>query len=141
MPFTAAVSRMPSQETPPGGQIDELAEPALRTFFRIAEAWSLNDPEQMRVLGISSLALLRAWRGEGLSSFDEEALERISLVIGIFKAINTLLPDAARANAWMRSPNKAPLLQGETAVAFIVDGDLARLQALRAYLDAEVGHD
>ena len=99
---------MPVQETPPSERIDGLAGPALRTFFRIAEAWSLDDQEQMRVLGISSVALLRAWRGGGLSGFDAEALERISLVFGIFKAINTLLPDAARADAWMRKPSKAP---------------------------------
>ncbi|MFN3727361.1 MAG: antitoxin Xre-like helix-turn-helix domain-containing protein [Allosphingosinicella sp.] len=132
---------MPVQETPPSGRIDGLVGPALRTFFRIAEAWSLNEQEQMRVLGISSLSLLRAWRGGGQAGFDAAALERISLVIGIFKAINILLPDAARADAWMRKPNKASLLQGQSAVDFILDGGLARLQALRAYLDAEVGHD
>lgn len=93
------------------------------------------------MLGISSLALLRAWRGGGLTGFSAEALERISVVVGIFKALNTMLPDAARADAWMRKQNKAPLLQGQSAIAFIVEGGLERLQALRAYLHAEIDDD
>ncbi len=135
----AVNSEMPPQRTPPNSRIDALAAPGLRTFFRIAEAWSRDEQEQMRVLGISGLTLLRDWRGGSLSASNEETLERISLVFGIFKAINTLLPDAACADAWMRAPNKAPLLHGQTAVGFIVGGDLERLRALRAYLDAEIG--
>jgi hypothetical protein len=135
----AVDSEMPPERTPPNSRIDALAAPGLRTFFRIAEAWSLDEQEQMHVLGTSGLTNLRAWRQGGLSGFNEETLERISLVFGIFKAINMLLPDATCADAWMRAPNKAPLLHGQTAVAFIVGGDLERLRALRAYLDAEVG--
>ena len=141
MPSQAANSEMPGQETSPDSRIDALAGPAIRTFFRIAKVWSLDEQEQMRVLGISSLARLRAWRGGELIGFDVVTLERISLVIGIFKTINILLPDATRADAWMRKPNKAPLLQGKSAIAFIVDGGLGRLEALRAYLNAEVGND
>ena len=130
---------MSVQKQLPGDRFSGLGPPALRTFFRIAEAWSLDDREQLRVLGISSLALLRAWRGGALTGFDGETLERISLMIGVFKAINTLFPDTVRADVWMRAPNKAPLLRGQSAVAFIVQGNLERLRALKAYLDAEVG--
>lgn len=140
VPSTAVDSKVPVQETPPSERIDGLAGPALRTFFRIAETWSLDEQEQMRVLGISNVALLRAWRGGEPIGFDLVTLQRISLVIGIFKTINILLPDAARADAWMRAPNKARLLQGQSAIAFIIDGGLERLEALRAYLSAEAGN-
>lgn len=129
------------QKLPPSPRLRGLGPPALRAFFRIAGAWSLDDQEQMCVLGISKIVLLRAWRGGGLTGFNAETLERISLVIGIFKAINTMLPNAGRAHAWMRKSNKAPLLRGQSAVAFIVQGNLNDLRALRTYLDAEVGDD
>ena len=32
----------------------DLTGPALRTFFRIAEVWSLKEQEQMRLLGLDS---------------------------------------------------------------------------------------
>ena len=32
----------------------DLTGPALRTFFRIAEAWGLKEQEQMRLLGLDS---------------------------------------------------------------------------------------
>ena len=32
----------------------DLTGPALRTFFRIAEVWSLKEQEQMRLLGLES---------------------------------------------------------------------------------------
>lgn len=122
-------------------RINDLGRPALRTFFRIAQAWSPDQKEQMSVLGISSFALLRAWRGGELTGFSAESLERVSLVVGIFKSINTLLPDTALADSWMRKRNKAPLLQGQSAIGFIVKGGPEALRALRAYLDAEVGDD
>lgn len=116
-----------------------LGPPALRAFFRIAEVWRLDDQEQMQVLGVSNVDRLGAWRGGDLVGFGAGALERISLLLGIFKSINTLFADPARADAWMAKSIMKPPFDGRSAIDFIVPGDLERLRTLRAYLDAEVG--
>lgn len=111
---------------------------ALRTFFRIADLWSMSKAEQVRALGISCTATLDRWRDGDHEGFTAETLERISITFAIFKAINILLPDTARADAWVRAPNTAPLFGGRPAMAFIASGDPGDLYAVRRYLDAQL---
>src|SRR3546814_6905405 len=69
----------------------ELTRPALRTFFRIAEIWSLSADEQAMLLGLSDIGTLQRWRRGGVSRLSRDTLERISYVFGIFKSINMIL--------------------------------------------------
>lgn len=112
--------------------------PALSAFVGIAEAWRLNEQEQMLLLGISESLTLQRWR-EGLApEVRPETLERISHLLGIFKAINTLLPDPGRADAWMRAPNKAPLFGGQSALERMTSGSVDDLASVRQYLEAQL---
>lgn len=119
-------------------EIESLAGPARRVFFRIADLWSMTDDEQMRVLGIANAALLKRWREGDPARLGRDELIRISHVFGIFKAINNLLPDPARANAWIRAPNKGPLFAGRSAIELIASGNLGDLAAVHRYLDAQL---
>ncbi len=73
----------------------ELTGPALRTFFRIADAWGLNEVEQMRLLGLEKRSTLQSWKRGVIASLSKDALERISYVMGIYKGLNILLPKTA----------------------------------------------
>lgn len=115
-----------------------MSGPALRTFFRIVDLWSMSEAEQVRTLGISWSATLDRWREGNDEGFTAETLERVSLIFGIFKAINILLPDTAQADAWIRAPNTAPLFGGRSAMALIASGDPADLYAVRRHLDAQL---
>jgi hypothetical protein len=115
-----------------------LSKPALRTFFNIAEAWELSAPEQMRVLGIESYQTLRCLRG-GVTTISEGTLQRISLVIGPYRALEILLPSPGAANAWVKKANAAPLFEGRPALDLIASGDVADLLVVRRYLDAQLG--
>ena len=39
----------------------ELRAPALRTFFKLADRWSLSDDEQLKLLGLEEMSVLKAW--------------------------------------------------------------------------------
>lgn len=84
----------------------------LRAFFRVSVEWNLNEAEQIILLGSPSQSVFTRWRSDDVASGFPETLERVSLIIGIYKAIHTLLPDSARANQWMRAPNRAPIFSG-----------------------------
>lgn len=114
-----------------------LTGPALRTFFRIAEAWGLREQEQMNLLGLDSRSTLQAWKRGAVGSISRDALERISYVIGIYKGLHTLLPRSA--DAWVRKPNKAPTFGGRTALERMTSGNVADLYVVRQYLDAQRG--
>lgn len=67
-----------------------------------------------------------------------DTLERISLLLGIFKGINTLLSSPDRADDWMRRPNNAPIFAGRSALEVLLSGELSDLYSVRRYLDAQV---
>ena len=70
-------------------------------------------------------------------SFD--SLTRISLVLGIYKALHILYPEPAFADRWMQMPNSNPLFGGRTPLAFVLDAGLDGLFQLRRLLDGRRG--
>jgi len=120
---------------------DELDGPALRTFFNIAERWSLSEPEQMRLLGLTSLHTLHHWKElrDTPPQLGRDTIERISYVLGIYKAINVLLPVPSRADGWMRAANTSPIFGGRSALERMMAGNVSDLYEVRKYLDAQLG--
>jgi hypothetical protein len=116
-----------------------LSGPALRTFFRIAEAWGLSVDEQMTLLGLTNRATLYNWRKDKEVALPKDTLERISYVLGIFKALQILLPDEKAADAWVKRPNTAALFAGKSALDRMLSGHVADLYVVRQYLDAQRG--
>lgn len=115
----------------------DLTGPALRTFFRIAEAWGLKEKEQMSLLGLDSRATLQSWKRGDVAAISKDALERISYVLGIYKGLQILLPKTA--DEWVRKPNTAPLFGGRTALDRMASGNVADLYVVRQYVDAQRG--
>lgn len=115
----------------------DLRGPALRTFFNLAREWSLTEQEQMKLLGLTSRTTFQNWEAGGVSEVSRDTLERISHLLGIYKAINILLPDRECANAWMRAPNKAHLFDGMSAIGRMISSNLNDLILVRQYLDAQ----
>lgn len=118
-------------------QRKDLTGPALRTFFRIADAWGLTENEQMRLLGLDKRSTYQSWKRGGVATIPKDALERISYVMGIYKGLQILLPRSA--NDWVRKPNKSPIFGGRTALDRMTSGNVADLYVVRQYLDAQRG--
>ena len=115
----------------------DLTGPALRTFFRNADAWGLKEAEQMRLLGLESRSTFQSWKRGAVAAIPKDALERISYVLGIYKGLNVLLPKSA--NDWVRKPNKSPVFAGRTALERMASGNVADLYVVRQYIDAQRG--
>jgi hypothetical protein len=116
-----------------------LSGPALRVFFRIAQAWTLSVEEQMKLLGLTNRATLYNWRKDKEVALPKDTLERISYILGIFKALQILLPDEKAADAWVKRPNTAALFAGKSALDRMLSGHVADLYVVRQYLDAQRG--
>lgn len=114
-----------------------LTGPALRTFFNIAEAWKLNEGEQMAVLGLDSRSTLQNWKRGEVAALSKDALERISYVMGIYKGLQILVPQTA--DEWVRRPNKAKSFAGRSALDRMVSGNVADLYVVRQYVDGQRG--
>jgi hypothetical protein len=113
--------------------------PALRTFFRIAKAWQLDNRQQIRLLGNPPRSTYFRWRRADGVVLPRDTLERISYVFGIYSALQILLPKADAADAWIRKPNAAPIFGGRSALDRMLSGQVGDLFLVRQYLDAQRG--
>ena len=114
------------------------AAAALRTFWKLAEAWELGATEQATLLGVGRTTLYQ-WKQGKVGSLDRHVLERLSYLFGIYAALQILFPQAQRANEWLRKANAAPLFGGRSALERMLGGQVADLYVVRQYLDAQRG--
>jgi hypothetical protein len=101
-----------------------LSAPALRAFFATARQWRLAAAEERGLLGWPPSSTFHKYKSgdAGVLSFD--TLTRISLVLGIYKALHILYPEPAFADRWMQMPNSNALFGGGTPLAFVLDAGL-----------------
>ncbi|MCE3285095.1 MAG: hypothetical protein K0R70_1351 [Steroidobacteraceae bacterium] len=118
----------------------ELAGAALRAFFRIAGLWKLDTSQERTLLGNPPASTYFKWKKDPqAANLSRDVLERISYVLGIFKALEILFPDPARADAWLTRPNDAPMFGGHSALERMLGGNVSDLFVVRQYLDAQRG--
>ena len=118
---------------------ESLSGPALRTFFRIADAWKLKPDEARKILGQPARSTFFQWKQTGAAQLSHDTLERISYVLGIYKALQILLPQPAAADTWVKRPNDAAPFGGKRALDRMLAGNVGDLVAVRQYLDAMRG--
>jgi len=117
----------------------KVSSPALRTFFRIANAWKLDNKEQITLLGNPPRSTYFRWRQTKDVVLPKDTLERISYIFGIYSALQVLLPKAEAADAWIKKPNAAPIFGGRSALERMLSGQVGDLYLVRQYLDAQRG--
>jgi len=123
----------PRRSNTPSGE--QMSAAGLRAFARIAEHWGLTVDEQRRLLGEPARSTFFAWRKQpGKASLPRDTLERLSNLLGIYKSLQILLPDAAAADTWVRKPNAA--FGGESALAQMLAGNVSDLNRVRRVLDS-----
>jgi hypothetical protein len=115
----------------------DMADAGLRTFFRIAERWKLTDDEQLKLLGLQDLSSLVALRSGASTAVSRDMLERISYILGIFRAINILLPRPDRADGWVTARNSSQVFGGGRPVDLMASGKMDDLRQVRRYLEAQ----
>lgn len=106
---------------------------AKKAFFRIMERWGVGNDDARVLLGAPGRSTFFAWKkGEG-GLLPGDALERVSYVLGIYKALQLLFPDPAQADRWVKQPNAA--FGGRSALDRMLAGHVVDLHYVRAYLD------
>jgi Antitoxin Xre-like helix-turn-helix domain/Antitoxin Xre/MbcA/ParS C-terminal toxin-binding domain len=134
------MSALPAPQTRPAPGVDEMAAAGLRAFGRIAQAWGLSVDEQLCLLGQPPRSTFFAWRkNPERAALPRDTIERLSNLVGIYKSLQILLPDAAAADEWVRQPNAAPPFGGGSALARMLAGNVSDLNLVRRYLDGARG--
>jgi hypothetical protein len=106
-------------------------------LFVIAEKWRLPTEKVGELLGgVEHLPLQKMKTAAGILGQDE--LTRISYLVGIYQALEILLP-ADQANSWMTRPNDNVLFGGQTPLEYGIRNGVPGLQQIRSLLDAASG--
>ncbi|WP_316410629.1 antitoxin Xre/MbcA/ParS toxin-binding domain-containing protein [Mesoterricola sediminis] len=101
--------------------VQRLAAPALRIFHHVADAWQLNADQRRGLLGADSILGI-------------EQIERVSLILGIYRNLHTVLP--ASADGWVHRPNSNPRFDGQSALALMISNGLDGIWLVRNHLEA-----
>lgn len=115
-----------------------LSGPALRTFFAIAKAWSLSVEEQRGLLGWPPASTFHKYKAGDVGQLNYDMLTRISLVIGIYKALHILYEDGL-ADRWPKLPNSNAQYGGNPALTLMIESGIDGLYRTRRLLDARRG--
>lgn len=109
---------------------------ALRTFVNIADKWNLTEAQARGLLGGVASSTYHAWkthpRGKQL---DQDTLTRISLTIGIYKALNIYF-NKPLADRWITFGNRGPMFAGSSPLEYMIQNGQPGMVDVRRMLDA-----
>jgi hypothetical protein len=114
----------------------KLSENAIRVFVNIARKWDLNEAQARGLLGGVASSTFHAWktRPKG-KQLDQDTLTRISLVIGIYKALNSYF-GKPWADCWITLANRGPLFAGRVPIDYMLHHGQPGMVEVRRMLDA-----
>ncbi len=134
----ARIARATKQAALSSATTKDMSEAGLQAFCRIAELWGLSLDQQLVLLGGRPKSTFYNWKRTG-GALPEDVLERISYILGIYRALEILLPKPEAADNWVKKPNTAPIFGGAAALDRMLGGKVADLYVVRQYLDAQRG--
>jgi len=109
----------------------------MRAFFRIMEAWGVDNKHARVLLGQPSRSTFFGWKRGVVRTVPHDTVQRLSYILGIYKILQILFKRAQQADAWIQKPNTA--LGGQSALARMLGGDVTDLAAIRSYLESVRG--
>lgn len=99
-------------------QIDNVG-PAIEKIF---DLWQLTIEERDQLIPECSL---------------NEMTLRVSYILGIYKALQSLLPHSDNADTWIKKPNAFPMYEGYSALEYIIKNGIVGLKNVKEYLDCQ----
>ena len=113
-----------------------LSASALRGFFRLAKRWSLRDEDAKQLLGgVTNGPYYEMKKHPDNRVLDPDTLLRISYLLGIFNALNSLHGQPL-ADEWIILRNSNRIFGGGTPLGYMIQGGLPAMSTVRRLLDA-----
>ena len=111
----------------------------LPVIFNIFSLWRLTGQQQMTLLGLSNEKTLYNWKNQPeKAKLTRDCLERISYILGIYRALQVLFPDEAFSDQWLHAPNDNPLFGGSAPIEKMLGGLVVDLAVVREHLDSQL---
>lgn len=116
-----------------------LSATAIKGFLQIMEKWNIKDSDARKLLGgMSTGSFYGLKKDASPRTLDQDTLTRISLLVGIFKALN-ILYSASLADSWINLPNRNPMFRGVSPIAYMIQRGQPGMLNVRQLLDSRRG--
>jgi hypothetical protein len=115
-----------------------LSTAAIKAFMKLRDLWELRDEDARQLLGGISNGAFYELKKKPRVSLDQDRLTRISILTGIFKALN-ILYSKKLADRWIQLPNDNPMFEGAAPLSYMTKGGLPAMLRVRQLLDARRG--
>jgi hypothetical protein len=114
----------------------KLSPGALRTFVNIADKWNLTEAQARALLGGVASSTFHAWKNAPKGKqLDQDTLTRVSLTIGIYKALNIYF-NKPLADRWITLGNRGSMFAGGSPLDYMIQNGLPGMVDVRRMLDA-----
>lgn len=115
---------------------ERLSASAIKAFVTIVRRWNLNEAQARGLLGGVASSTFHAWKSTPEDKrLDQDTLIRISLVIGIYKAL-TIYFGKPWADRWITLENRGRLFAGGTPIDYLIRHGQPGMVEVRRLLDA-----
>jgi hypothetical protein len=113
-----------------------LSPAAVDAFLRLSDLWHLTAKQSCALLGEGSeRTWFRIKRGQWDGVLSQDALTRISALVGLYKGLHLLFSDPL-ADEWVFRPNSEELFERRSPLDFMIAGGIPAMLQTRGYIDA-----
>jgi hypothetical protein len=114
---------------------ERLSSSAIKAFVNIAAKWGLSETQSRGLLGGIASSTYHAWRTKPRGKkLDLDTLMRISLVIGIYKALNIYF-GKPWADRWVALANRGSMFAGQAPIDYMLRHGQPGMVQVRRMLD------
>ncbi len=111
----------------------------MKTFINIAEKWRLSEAQARGLLGGVASSTFYEWKTNSKTKrLNQDTLTRISLVTGIYKALNIYF-GKPWADRWVTLENRRPLFSGTAPIHYMLRRGQPGMMEIRRMLDSWSG--
>ncbi len=116
---------------------ERLSCAAIEGVLKIAEKWNLKSEEVMALLGGISNGRYYDLKRTHKGILTQDELTRVSLLIGIFRALNTLFHEKL-ADQWISRRNSNPMFNNAPPLLRMIELGIPGMMAVRRLLESRV---
>jgi len=115
---------------------ERLTPSAMKGFMKLVGLWRLSSGQASALLGEGSeRTWFRMKSQDWNGALSQDALTRISALVGIYKGLHLLFSDPL-ADEWVRKENKEEVFAGRSPLDHMIAGGIPAMLDTRRYVDA-----
>ena len=108
---------------------------AWRALSNLTERFAFNETESLVLMGNMPRSTYYKGVKDQKVVLSRDQKERISYLLGIYKALRVLFVDSEQAMSWITRNNSLAPFNGKTPKEHLLEGSLVRLSETRRFLD------